>query len=172
LPRQKFLPGFPEGAQKIGDSLSILKKSGTVYYLVGGDNYFSHPEGDKKAESFALASLMQNGHVRARELEDPPLAIPHRTLMNWGKQLREKGSDSFFRPPRRASARVMTPEKAAECGRLLATGMKPVAVALAVGIEESTLRKAISRHAVPLVSKEATEEPQPDGGTNQGGTQS
>ena len=34
---------------------------------------------------------MSNSHVRPCELEKEPLFIPHRTLMNWSKQLREKG---------------------------------------------------------------------------------
>ncbi|NGZ07449.1 MAG: hypothetical protein G8237_13965 [Magnetococcales bacterium] len=70
--RQPFLPGFPEGAIKIGGNLSILKKDGTVTYFVGSDSYFSHIEGDKSGERFALTSLMINRHVRAAELEDAP----------------------------------------------------------------------------------------------------
>ncbi|MDD2329083.1 MAG: hypothetical protein PHZ13_12470 [bacterium] len=157
--RQLFLPGFPEGAVKIGKSLHILTKDGTVTYFVGGDNYFSHAETDEKSKRFAFATLMHNNHVRPCDLAASPLAIPLRTLMNWLKQLREKGHDSFFQPPRRSSGRVMTPEKLAECGQLLATGMKPVDVAKQAQIDESTLRKAIHRNAVPPVPPQPTEEP-------------
>ena len=61
--RQLFLPGFPDGAEKIGSALSILKKDGNVTYFVGGDNYFAHPETDRKGQRFALANLMANRHV-------------------------------------------------------------------------------------------------------------
>ena len=38
--KQSFIPGFPEGAQRVGEALSILKQDGRVTYFVGGDNYF------------------------------------------------------------------------------------------------------------------------------------
>jgi len=79
--RQLFLKGFSEGSTEIGETLHILKKQGMVTYFVGGDNYFSHPEGDVQAQRFVFATLMVNGHVRPCDLEVPPLCIPHRTLM-------------------------------------------------------------------------------------------
>jgi len=149
--RQIFLPGFPDGAQNIGGSVSILRKNSLVTYFVGGDNYFSHPENDRQAERFALANLMVNDHVRPCDLEGPPLSIPHRTLMNWTKQLREKGHDSFFRQAPGSKPRVMTSENVAECGRLLAEGEEISAISQKTGIQESTLRKAIQRNAIPVV---------------------
>ena len=96
MPRQLLLPGFPDGASRIGDVLSVLNKDGVVTYFVGGDNYFSHAEGNVRSFRFALAMLMDNGHVRPRDLEKAPLCIPHRTRMNWRRQWREEGHDSFF----------------------------------------------------------------------------
>ncbi len=43
--KQPFLPGFPDGAVKVGAMLSILEKDDHVIYFVGGDNYFSHNRG-------------------------------------------------------------------------------------------------------------------------------
>jgi transposase len=120
---------------------------------LGGDNYFSHPSGDKKSERFALTSLMENGHVRARDLEQPPLNIPHRTLMNWKAQYREDGPTSFFRNIEGPKPRVMTPEKIAECAGLLADGHRASEVARRAGIQESTLRKALKRQGVPRLAK-------------------
>jgi hypothetical protein len=148
MPLQLLLPGFPDGASRIGDGLSILKKDGRVTYFVGGDNYFSHPEGDASSHRFILASLMENGHARACDLEKAPLCIPHRTLMNWLGQLRTHGPDSFFRRSQRASARVMTPEMVARCEGLLASGMSVANVAKHAVIQASTLRKALGRGAV------------------------
>lgn len=146
--KQRFLPGFPEGAIKVGESLSILTKDGRVTYFVGSDNYYSHPEGEATSYRFIIATLMENGYVRARDLAGPPLNIPHRTLMNWGRQLRDKGANSFFQPIEPSAAPVMTPEKALECGRLLAEGQHIAAVARKVGLNDSTLRKAIQRGVV------------------------
>ena len=147
--RQSWLPGFPDGAQKVGEGLAILEKDGQVTYFVGGDNYFSHAVGDQASRRFALTSLMENGHVKAVELERAPLSIPHRTLMNWVGQSRKAGPSSFFRPAEPSKPRIMTPEKSAECARLLSEGKRPSEVARQVGVKESTLRKAIGRQGVP-----------------------
>jgi hypothetical protein len=69
-----FSAWFSRGAQRIGRSgLSILEKEGTVTYFLGSDNYFRRPKGDKQSEQFVLTSLMENGHVRAHDLEGAPL---------------------------------------------------------------------------------------------------
>ena len=94
--RKIFLSGFPEGAERIGTSLSMLSKNGTVTYFLGSDNYFSHKNDDNAARRFALASLMANKHIRATDLEQSSLALPHRTLMNWMAQYRDHGGGSFF----------------------------------------------------------------------------
>lgn len=148
MPLQLLLQGFPDGASRIGNVLSILEKDGRVTYFVGGDNYFSHYEGDDASRRFILASLVENGHVRACDLEKAPLAIPHRTLMNWLGRLRKHGPDSFFVPTRRAGAPVMTPEMVTQCEGLLAGGVSVSNVAKRVGLGESTLRKALGRGAV------------------------
>ena len=99
MPKQQLLPGFPEGAQKVGAALYILEKNGVVTYFVGSDNYFSHPQGDKQSMRFVFASLMENGHVRACDLQNPPLNLPPRTVMNWRHQYRTDGPASFYRQP-------------------------------------------------------------------------
>jgi hypothetical protein len=154
--KQLLLEDCPVGSQKIGPILSILEKDDSVTYFLGSDNYFSHPRGDEPSRRFVLASLMVNGHVRARDLEAAPLAIPHRTLMNWVSRYRKEGSSAFFRVPRRARPPVMSADKSAECAGLLADGIRPAEVARRAGIDESTLRKAIKRKALPEVPKRAT----------------
>ncbi|MBF0440135.1 MAG: hypothetical protein HQL93_13590 [Magnetococcales bacterium] len=164
--RQLFLPGFPDGAVKIGENLSILKKDGTVTYFVGGDNYFSHIEGDRNGERFALTTLMINRHVRPSELEDAPLCLAHRTLMNWIKQYREEGPDSFFRVDlSKPKPRVMTPDKVAECAQFLAEGCCPAEAARRAGVGESTLRKAIAQARVVQTSCAAPQNQTPLGST-------
>lgn len=169
--RQSLIPGFPEGAQRIGQSLSILERDGQVIYFVGGDNYFSHPKADIKSRRFVLASLMENGHVRAVDLQGPPLLLPHRTLMNWTAQYRKAGSASFFRNPPVAKPSVMSAQLSAQCAKLLSEGLRPSVVARQVGINESTLRKALKRQAIPELPK-AAECAEPEGGESAGSTKS
>jgi len=147
MPLQLLLPGCPDGAIRIGDALSILEKEGRITYFVGGDNYFSHRASDMSSRRFILASLVENGHVRACDLEKAPLCIAHRTLMNWLRQLRKDGPESFYTPSRRASARVMTPQMTAQCECLLGQNLSVSDVARRADIQESTLRKALGRGA-------------------------
>jgi DNA-binding CsgD family transcriptional regulator len=136
----------------VGEGLAILEQDGQEIYFIGGENYFSHAVGDAAGRRFARASLMENGHVKAVELERPPLCIPHRTLMNGVGQSRKAGPSSFFRPAAPSRPRVMTADKSAECARLLSAGQRPAEVARQVGVRESTLRKAIRRQGVPQLA--------------------
>jgi hypothetical protein len=140
---QLLLQGFPEGAIRIGAALSVLKKEGTVTYFVGQDNFYSHPQSDLGGHRFAIATLIANGHVRSIEVERSALGIPHRTLMNWTRQLEARGAGSFFEPRRRRGETVLTTEKTAECARLLNQGASIATVARVAQVGESTLRKAV-----------------------------
>ena len=170
--KQSLIPGFPDGAQEIGRSLRILERDGQVIYFVGGDNYFSHPQGDIKSRRFVLASLMASGHVRAVDLEGPPLLIAHRTLMNWTAQYRKEGSVSFFRNPPVVKPPVMDAAMNAQCAGLLAEGLHPAEVARRVGINESTLRKALKRQAIAVLPDSPACEVEPEGGPGVGSTKS
>ncbi len=107
---------------------------------------------------FALASLMENGHVRACDLEGPPLLIPHRTLMNWTAHYRKDGPPSFFRTNDHPKPRIMTPDKSAECANILADGIHPAEVARRAGINDSTLRKAMQRQGIPQLAERITDD--------------
>ena len=155
--KQPFLPGFPDGAVKIGKSVSVLKKEDRVTYFIGGDNYFSHPEEDENSRRFVLTSLIENCHIKACDVEKS-LHIPHRTVMNWMKQCRNQGPASFYRPPPASKPRVMTEDKSLECARLLAEGHPMAEVARRANVEESTLRKAHKRKAIPQLPAISVEE--------------
>ncbi len=155
MPLQLLLPGFPDGATRIGYGVHVLKKDGVVTYFLGSDNFFRHAVEDASSYHFVLASLMDNGHIRPCELAQAPLCIPHRTLMNWLNQLRTFGPDSFFRPTRRSGGRVLTPDVVARCEQLFARGLSPAAVARQAGIGDSALRKALARGAVRRAGPDA-----------------
>ncbi len=131
--------------------LSILTKDGRVTYFVGSDSYFDHALDDKQSERFVLASLMHHGHVRACDLKAKPLAIPHRTLMNWLAQYRSDGAGFFYRTNNVRQTRILTPEKKAECASLIAGGARLAEVARQTGIADSTLRKALKRKTIALL---------------------
>jgi hypothetical protein len=141
---QLMLQGFPDGAIRIGRVVSMLKKEELVTYFVGGDNYFSHAATDVAGQRFIIAALIANRHVRVCEVETSALGIPRRTLMHWSRQLAEQGPGSFYRPHSGRGSAVMTPEKIMECERHLNAGNSIPEVASLSGVNESTLRKAVS----------------------------
>jgi len=155
MPLQLLLPDFPDGATRIAYGLHLLKKDGVVAYFLGDRNCFHHRVEDTSSYHLILASLMDNGYVRACELQEAPLCIPHRTLMNWLHQLRTLGPDSFFRRGHRSGSAVMTPDVVARCEHLFARGLSPATVAKQAGIGDSTLRKALARGAVRRLGQDA-----------------
>ena len=128
--------------------MSIVEKDGWVSYFVGSDNYFSHTKGDVRSRRFILTSLMENNHLKARDLSGAPLLIPQRTLMNWKTQFRKDGPASFYAVHDQPKTVIMTPEKSLQCATLLAQGLRVSVVARQAEIDESTLRKAVKRGVI------------------------
>jgi hypothetical protein len=146
---QLFLPGFPDGASKIGSYVSVLKKENRITYFVGCDNYFSHKVDDKAGLQHAITTLISNRHMRASEAETSDLGIPHRTLMHWMQQYEQSGPGVFYKPRVVRGGAVITEAKAIECGRLLDEGQRITEVARLAGVRESTLRKAVANGRIP-----------------------
>ena len=146
--KQRFLLGFPDGAQRIGEIVSFVEKDGWLTYFIGADNYFTHPKEDVRSRRFILTSLTENDHLKTRDLSGPPLLIPQRTLMNWKAQFRKDGAASFFAIHDQPRTVIMTPDKSLQCATLLAQGLRVSVVARQAGIQESTLRKAIKRGVI------------------------
>jgi transposase-like protein len=144
---QLLLSGMPEGAIRINPVVSHLFKDGQVTWLLGADNYFSHPADDSSGYRLALATLMTNGHVRPCQLQKA-LGTAHRSLMRWRSQLEKHGAGSFYQPQAVRGTTVLTAEKSAECQRLLDDGHNIAATARLAGIGESTLRKAMTAERV------------------------
>ena len=90
--KKALIPGFPDGASKIGKYLSVLNQDGIATYFVGSEVLWTHKVCDQQHMRFILVKLMDLCHVRPRDLEGAPLLIKHRTLMNWLSQLGEHGA--------------------------------------------------------------------------------
>jgi len=74
--------------------------------------------------------------------------------MHWTRQLADQGPKSFCAPVRGRKAVVFTPEKAAECGRRLDTGLSVAEVARQAKVKSSTLHKALHRGRIPHVESD------------------
>jgi hypothetical protein len=86
--RQSWLPGFPEGAQKVGEALAILEGDEQVTYFVGGDTYFTHPVGDDASRRFAVRRASRGCRLRSPDLYGPGwgFVIEDRPTVLWERQ--------------------------------------------------------------------------------------
>jgi hypothetical protein len=78
---QILLQGCPDGATRIGSTLSVLRKEGRVAYFVGPYNFYSHSDSDLCGQCFAIATLIANGHVRPSEVKRSALGIAHQAFV-------------------------------------------------------------------------------------------
>lgn len=157
---QLLLPGFPDGTIKITETVSFLKKEKNITWFLGSDNYLTHPTNDHPGYCLAIATLIRNGHARSVDFERSELKIPHRTLMNWQKKLLEEGSLSFYTSRKTRGPKIMLKEIVEECEQLLSEGYSISSTARKVGINNSTLAKAIQSGKVNKNIQTQSSEPE------------
>jgi hypothetical protein len=139
---QLALPIFPEGLTSITVDLAFQREKGKVVYFHGLLAVFQHDETDLKSFRMFTSQLIANGTVRQRDIVQA-FGVPRATVKRYMKVHREQGSAGFFRPPRRRSANVLTPEVTQRAQVLLDEGQSVPEVSLAVGVAGNTLHKAI-----------------------------
>jgi DNA invertase Pin-like site-specific DNA recombinase len=139
---QLQLPIFPEGLISITEDLAFQREEGKVVYFHGLMPVFQHGEKDLKSFRMFTSQLIANGTVRQRDIVRA-FGVPLATVKRYMKVHREQGTAGFFRPPRRRSASVLTPEVKQRAQALLDDGASVPKVSLAVGVAGNTLHKAI-----------------------------
>ena len=139
---QLQLPMFPEGLTAINEDLAFQRQAGQAVYFHGLLPVFQHGEKDLKSFRLFTSQLIANGTVRQRDIVQA-FGVPLATVKRYMKVHREQGAAGFFRPPRRRSASVLTPEVKQQAQALLDEGKEVPQVSLAVGVAGNTLHKAI-----------------------------
>jgi hypothetical protein len=139
---QLQLPIFSEGLISITEDLAFQREDGKVVYFHGLMPVFQHGEKDLKSFRMFTSQLIANGTVRQRDIVRA-FGVPLATVKRYMKVHREQGTAGFFRPPRRRSASVLTPEVKQRAQALLDDGASVPKVSLAVGVAGNTLHKAI-----------------------------
>jgi hypothetical protein len=155
---QQLLPLFFENTTAIGKSVSVMTVDQETAYFVGTEQVWSHLVTDENSRRLILAMLLKNGQARPRDLARE-FGIPHRTAMNWQRQLTDHGAESFFRPRSVRQGTEMMPAVVASCERDLAAGLTVAQVAAKNGVKKSTLEKAISQKRVRRTAVESVAQP-------------
>ena len=139
---QRQLPIFPVGTTLITSEIGVDCRDGKVIYVNGHLPVFQHAEQDLASFRLFTSQLVDNGTASqsdiARAFHVPPV-----TVKRYVKQFRESGPQSFFRPPRRRSATVLTEEVKQQAQALLEEGKSVPEVARALAVLPNTLHKAI-----------------------------
>lgn len=136
------LPIFPEGCTEISRDVGFQKREGTVYYFNGQLAVFSHGEDDVSSFRLFTSQLIANGHATQARISEV-FGVPLISVKRAYKTLKERGSAGFFRSPPPRRGHRLTPEKLTEAQGLLEKGCGVPAIALELGVLQSTLHKAI-----------------------------
>jgi hypothetical protein len=139
---QLQLPIFPDGLTSITEDLGFQREDGRVVYFHGLMPVFQHDERDLKSFRMYTSQLIANGTVRQRDIVHA-FGVPLATVKRYMRLHREHGAAGFFRPPRRRSASVLTPEVKQRAQSLLDEGKSVPEVGSEIGVAGGTLRKAI-----------------------------
>lgn len=140
---QLQLPIFPEGLTSINEDLAFQRVEGKVVYFHGLLPVFQHDDKDVRSFRMFTSQLIANGSVRQRDIVQA-FGVPLATVKRYMKVHREQGTRGFFRPPRRRSASVLTPEVRQRAQELLDAGKSVPEVSRAIGVVGNTLHKAIA----------------------------
>jgi hypothetical protein len=152
---QLQLPIFPPDLTFLSEDLAFLKKEGRVVYIHGLSPVFQHDETDLRSFRMFTSQLIASGTVKQRDVVRA-FGVPLATVKRYMKVYRDQGSAGFYRPPRRRSAGVLTPEVRQRAQALLDEGKSVPEVSAAVGVAGNTLHKAISAGRLHAFKKNAT----------------
>ena len=159
---QALLPLIPDGATQVNDRISVVQQHGQWTYFCGIHPVFEHGEEDRASFRMFSAQLVCQGSCRPSEIIQT-FGVSKNSVKRSVKKYRDEGIESFFRPRRRRSSNVLTPEVVARAQELLYRGGSPSEVADELEIKRDTLRKAINqgriqgppRHRHPAAEAEA-----------------
>ena len=138
---QALLPLIPDGATQVNDRISVVQQHGQWTYFCGIHPVFEHGEEDRASFRMFSAQLVCQGSCRPSEIIQT-FGVSKNSVKRSVKKYRDEGIESFFRPRRRRSSNVLTPEVVARAQELLYRGGSPSEVADELEIKRDTLRKA------------------------------
>lgn len=145
---QRQLPIFPEGVTQINSELAFQKREGKVWYFNGHLPVFNHDEHDVASFRLFSSQLVINGTAKQSQISRS-FGVPLITVKRYVKQLRQEGSESFFRPAKRRNGQKLTPERLEQARKLLEAGWEVPEVAEELEVLANTLHKAIRAGRLP-----------------------
>lgn len=151
---QVQMPFFPQGVTHINPMLAFSKEAGKVAYVTGNLQIYTHEENDSVAFKMITAQFCANGMAKQAEIVRA-FGVPSLAVKRAVKLFRQEGTRGFYKPRKRRSAVVLTPEVCAQVQALLDSGLTITEVAEQKSIKRDTLSKAVraGRLRAPRVSE-------------------
>ena len=158
---QALLPLIPDGATRIGDSISVVRENGQWTYFCGVYPVFQHAEGDRRAFRMFTAQLICQGTCRQVDIVRV-FGVSKISVIRSVAAYRAGGVAAFYAPRAGRGASVLTPEVTAQAQQLLEAGLRPREVADELGLKCDTLRKAIQQGRLTRPAPPQPGEPKPE----------
>ena len=156
---QALLPLVPEGATRISDILSVVRREGRFVYFCGVQPVFEHAEEDLKSFRMFTAQLCVQGACQQADIIRV-FGVSKSSVLRSVKKYREEGPEGFYKKRRGRGPSVMTPAVTEQAEQLLAQGHSKAEVARELDISYETLRKAIDQGRVRLPESPAEQQQQ------------
>lgn len=143
----------------INAHLGFKKVDNNIYYLHQGKPINCHQADDKKSFEFVVATLVNNGACKGRELSEA-MGIGYKNVYRYCKKLREGGAEAFFaKSNRKGDCYRFTEELRSQAQKLLDEGFSNYKIAQKTGLSEGTLRHHLKRGR--LKKRPAHQQPKP-----------
>ena len=145
---QMQMPIFPTGTRMINPTLGVFEKDGSVYYLHNGSPIYCHMKGDLNNYRYITANLIETGLCTPGELSKV-LGVSSRNFQRYSKDLREKGTDWFFkRVEKRGRCYKVTAESLKQAEEMIGKFYTVKDTARLLGVSEGALRYHIKKGTI------------------------
>ncbi|HLN30680.1 MAG TPA: hypothetical protein VK395_23265 [Gemmataceae bacterium] len=158
---QALLPLIADGATRINDVISVVRKNGQWTYFCGVQPVFQHAESDRRSFRMFTAQLICQGACRQVDIVRA-FGVAKNSVLRSVDTYRAGGVNAFFTPRATRGASVLTPEVMAQAQQLLGAGWSPREAAERLGIKGNTLRKAIQQGRLTVPGPVKPGEPAPE----------
>jgi len=155
------LPIFPTGSVDLSPDVAVVCEGDQVSYFHGQLPVFRHRKADVKSFRLIASQLYLNGHVKQAKFVKV-FGVTAISLKRAVATFEKEGAGGFWRPRKGRGAAVLTPEKVAQAQAALDQGLELSQVSQKVGINYSTLNKAIHKGTLHRPLKKTGAEPVPD----------
>jgi biotin operon repressor len=115
---------IPDGATRINDLISVVRRDQQWTYFCGIQPVFQHPEDDRKSFRMFTAQLCCQGVCSQAQIIST-FGVSKNSVLRSVAKFRQEGIDGFYRARRGRGPSVMTAEVTAQAQKLLDLGRPP-----------------------------------------------